>query len=172
MAEAAAEQCDLDWVLLVPASHPPHRSAGPFASYADRLKMVELACQDHRRLAPSNLDDAPGKSYSIHTVERLRATLPDDSSIYFLIGADAFADIKSWHRWSDLARLVTFAVVSRPGAIYEQPPEVRIHSVNGIHLPISSSDIRARLASGDLRVDLPPRVLHYIQQHRLYGFAG
>jgi nicotinate-nucleotide adenylyltransferase len=171
MANAAAEQCRLDRVLLVPASIPPHRTRGAFASYEDRLRMVEIACDGHALLAASRLDDHPEKSYSIRTVERLRARLPEDASIRFIIGADAFAELTTWHQWKELAKMVTFVVVGRPGATYDDPEGVRIERLHGVDLPISSSEIRAKLAAGDLNVDLPRGVLAYIQDHHLYGLG-
>ena len=83
-------------------------------------------------------------------------------------GADAFAEISSWHRWRDLARLVTFAVIGRPGAEYQVPPDTRVHRVDGVNLPISSSEIRAELAAAADITDLPAGVLDYIRQHHLY----
>jgi len=168
MAAAAAEQCGLESVLLVPAANPPHRRQGARASFEDRFRMVEIACEGNPLFLPSPLDAGPGKSYSILMVERfLRENL--DADPYFIIGADAFADITSWHRWRDLARLVTFAVVGRPGAGYQIPPDTRVHRVDGVNLPISSSEIRAGLAGAEAApVDLPPGVLEYVQQKQLY----
>ena len=85
--------------------------------------MVEIACEGNPLLVPSTLDDTAEKSYSIHTIERLRSTLSDDDEIYFLIGADAFAELRSWHRWQHVANLITFAVIDRPGATYDAPKE-------------------------------------------------
>ncbi len=167
IARAAADECRLDEILFVPSGNPPHRRTA--AGYPDRLRMVEIACAQDPRFQPSRLEGGETKSYSIDTVERLRATLAPRAEIYFLIGADAFAEIRSWHRWQDLARLVTFAVVSRPGAAYEVPPETHVQSITGIALPLSASEIRARLAAGHQDVDLPPGVLSYIRQYRLYS---
>jgi nicotinate-nucleotide adenylyltransferase len=168
MAAAAAAQCGLGRILLVPAANPPHRRQGAYASFEDRFRMVEIACAGNEKLVASRLDEGPGKSYSLVMVERfLREN--EDAEPYFIIGADAFADIASWHRWRDLARLVTFAVVGRPGAGYEVPPDTRVHRVDGVNLPISSSEIRAGLAAGsETKVDLPAGVLEYIRHHHLY----
>ncbi len=131
--------------------------------------MVEIACAGQSLLAPSRLEQGPGKSYSIDTVERLRAQQTAPEPLFFIIGADAFADIQTWRRWQDLSQLVTFAVVGRPGADYAAPPGVRLRRVDGVDLPVSSSEIRAKLKQGDKLVDLPPGVLAYIQKHGLYG---
>jgi nicotinate-nucleotide adenylyltransferase len=167
MAEAAREQCGLARVLLVPAANPPHRKQGAHAGFEDRYRMVEIACMGNPSLVPSRLDEGPGKSYSLLMVERFLSETRETEP-YFIIGADAFAEISSWHRWRDLARLVTFAVIGRPGAEYQVPPDTRVHRVDGVNLPISSSEIRAELAAAADITDLPAGVLDYIRQHHLY----
>ncbi len=130
--------------------------------------MVEIASAADPVFAASRLEDVPGKSYSVETVKRLRSVLPHSESIYFVIGADAFAEIQSWFHWQELVQLVTFAVVGRPGADYVQPEGFCIRRVTGVNLPVSSSEIRRRLAAGDTSVDLPPGVLDFIRARRLY----
>jgi nicotinate-nucleotide adenylyltransferase len=168
MAQETAGQCGLSRVLLIPAAVPPHREAGTMAGYEDRFRMVEIACEGDPLLEASRLEERPEKSYSVLTVERFRASLHGPISVYFIIGADAFAAVRTWFRWEDLAGMVTFAVVGRPGAVYDIPSGVRVERVDGVNLPISSSEIRAKLAEGDDDVDLPRGVLDYIRAHRLY----
>jgi nicotinate-nucleotide adenylyltransferase len=168
MAQAAAGECGLERVLIVPAANPPHRKNGTYAGYEDRYRMVEIACAGESLFQASRIEEGPERSYSIHTVERVRAEWGVDTTLYFIIGADAFAEIRSWHRWKDLAKAVTFAVVGRPGADYEVPENACVRRVDGVNLPISSSEIREKLAAGDQTVDLPEGVLAYIRAHRLY----
>lgn len=163
----AAEKCVLDRVLFIPSSRPPHRRDGPFASYEDRFSMVALACEADRRFEPSRLEEGPGVSYSIDTIERVRKEFISQP-LYFLIGADAFADIHSWHRFQDVVNAVRFIVVSRPGAQYDIPPGTQVERLEEIHLPISSSVIRRNLAEGNADVDVPARVLQYIRARGLY----
>ena len=89
--------------------------------------------------------------------------------LYFLIGADAFAEIRTWHRWRDVARGVRFLVVSRPGHRYQSPHGVEFDRIDDIEVPISSSDIRRTLASRQPPSGLPPAVLNYAVSHGLYG---
>lgn len=126
--------------------------------------MVEIACASDPRFEASDLEAGSGPSYSIHTIERVPAYQP----LYFLIGADAFADIRSWYRWRDVVEAVTFIVVSRPGAEYEIPEGADVLRFEELDLPVSSSEIRKRLETGDLDVPLPAGVSAYIQEHGLY----
>jgi nicotinate-nucleotide adenylyltransferase len=166
MARAAAEASRLARVLFIPAAQPPHKTNDTHASYEDRFRMVEIACAADPRFEASRLEEGPGRSYSILTIEKVCATA--GPQIYFLIGADAFAEIRTWHRWQEVVRLVTFIVVSRPGALYDIPPGARVERLEGIELPVSSREIRSRLARSDQNVDLPHGVLEYIRLHGLY----
>lgn len=163
VAREAAETFSLDRVLFIPAANPPLKEAG--AGYEHRYRMVELACAGEPRFVASRLEDGPGKSYSIHTIERVKAM---GGQVFFVIGSDAFADIRSWHRWEDVVAAVDFIVVARPGHIYTCPPGARVHRLETVALPDSSSDIRQALARGETPVELPAAVADYIRAHNLY----
>lgn len=163
VAREAAETFALDRVLFVPAANPPLKDAG--ASYEDRYKMVELACAGEPRFVASRLEEGREKSYSIHTIERVRAM---NGEVFFVIGADAFAEMRSWHRWADVIKAVEFIVVTRPGHGYTCPPGARVHRLDTVALPVSSSEIRQALARGEMPADLPARVADYIRARKLY----
>jgi nicotinate-nucleotide adenylyltransferase len=193
VAHEAAEAFALDRVLFIPAANPPHKEAG--APYEDRFRMVELACAADPRFHPSRLEEGragtgpprpskipgtsegsteagsvvPGssmeKSYSILTIERLKAP---GETLFFIIGADAFAEIRSWRRWEDVVQGVEFIVVTRPGHVYDSPPGARVFRLETIALPVSSSEIRQELSQGLTPSDLPPAVAEYIHARGLY----
>jgi nicotinate-nucleotide adenylyltransferase len=165
VAHEAARQFQLDQVLFVPNAVPPHKvGRSPFAQ---RLRMVELACAGHAGFAASNIEQANEKSYSINTIERL---LPSGDDWFFLIGADAFAEITTWYRWREVVALVTFIVVSRPGSTYALPEGAHVLPLETLELEVSSTRIRAELARGEMPEELPPAVAEYIRAERLYGF--
>jgi len=169
VARVAADRFQLDKVLFVPAAHPPHKSGATNASYEDRVRMAELACAGEPRFEVSRLEEGTARSYSVDTIEKVRATLGPGDHLYFVIGADAFAEIRTWHRWQDVARGVRFLVVSRPGHAYEVPAGVAAERIDRLDLPFSSSEIRRLLASGAHPEGLPPAVLEYATRRRLYG---
>jgi nicotinate-nucleotide adenylyltransferase len=156
-------------VVFVPAGNPPHKSGATFAAYEDRFCMAELAAEGDPRFAVSRLEEGAGRSYSIDTVRKVRANLHDGDELYFLIGADAFAEIETWHRWRELIQSVAFIVVSRPGHQYRIPEGARVERLETVDLPVSSSEIRAELASGKRPEEIPEAVLEYIYRHGLYG---
>jgi len=166
VAREAADAFSLDQVLFIPAANPPHKEAG--TPYEHRYKMVELACTEDSRFLPSRLEQEPRKSYSIHTIERVKSIGGVTGEVFFVIGADAFAEIQSWFRWQDVVREVEFIVVTRPGHDYESPPGACVHRLETVALPVSSSEIRAALARGETPAELPQAVLDYIRAHGLY----
>ena len=96
VAREAADTFFLDRVLFIPAANPPHKETG--ASYEDRYKMVEL------RLAPRITGFCPRASKKGRG--RARFTPSSGSkptrTVFFIIGADAFAEIRTWYRWEDV----------------------------------------------------------------------
>jgi nicotinate-nucleotide adenylyltransferase len=163
VGKEAADQFKLDRVLFIPAGNPPFKQA--MASFAHRMKMVEAACEADRRFVASRLEAGDNKSYSIDTIERVKA---EGGDVYFIIGADAFAEIGSWHRASDVIRSVEFIVVTRPSHHYECPPGARVHRLETLALPESSSEIRRALARGETPPELPSKVVDYIRKNSLY----
>jgi nicotinate-nucleotide adenylyltransferase len=168
IARIAAGQAALRRVLFIPAARPPHKAGFTHAPYEDRVRMAELACAGEPRFEVSRLEEGTMRSFSIHTIERVRVAEPG-AKLFFIIGADAFAEIETWHRWRDVVRLVRFIVVSRPGHVYHVPAGATVERLDSVELEISSSEIRRALAAGSMPSGVPPAVLAYIVEHGLYG---
>ena len=164
MARQAADQFGLDRVLFIPAGNPPHKYAD--TPFEHRFRMVELACAADPRFVASRLEEGNRKSYSIDTIERVKA---DNGEVFFIIGSDAFAEIETWRRWQDVISAVEFIVVARPGHHIVSPPAARVHRLETVELPVSSSEIRDALGRGEMPSELPPAVADYIRVNGLYG---
>lgn len=115
-ALAAREALGLDRVFIVPARVPPHRSE-PVTSAFHRFAMAALAVSGIDGMIVSDLELlAPGPSYTADTLLRLRESLQVSAAqIFFITGADAFAEIETWSRYPAVLELANFVVVSRPG---------------------------------------------------------
>jgi nicotinate-nucleotide adenylyltransferase len=161
VAREAAHRFNIDQVLFVVAANPPHKPNATQAGFEDRFNMVELACAGDPVLTPSRIEEGSRRSYSIHTIEQLHPR-------YFIIGADAFAEIQSWYRWQDVIAAVEFVVVTRPGHSYHTPANARVHRLDTLALPISSTDLRRRLQAGESPSEIPQPVLQYIRAKNLY----
>jgi nicotinate-nucleotide adenylyltransferase len=118
VANAVRERFALDRVLLAPAAVQPLKPDGVHASFADRLRMVELLCEDQPGLEASAIDGPQpdgSPNYTIETLKRLRATLPAGAEISVIVGADAFLGLRQWKSPEDLLREARWIIVSRPG---------------------------------------------------------
>lgn len=169
VAKEACDACALDAVWFIPNSVPPHKTDCPVAPWGHRYAMVDLACNSDSRFHPSRLEERNQTSYTIHTLRSVKKGLRPEDELYFLIGADAFAEIGSWYEREAVFALVTFIVLSRPGHTYQIPSGVRAVRLETLQLDISSSTIRRQLASGNYDVPVPPPVLDYILMNDVYG---
>jgi nicotinate-nucleotide adenylyltransferase len=169
IANEALKAFALNRVLFIPAGNPPHKESAVLTSFEDRLHMIEIACAPYPCFVPSSLEAGSEKSYTVDTLEAFRKDLLAGDELFFLIGADAFAELETWKRWEEVIQLTDFIVVSRPGEEYSVPEGARVHRLEGLDLPVSSSRIRARLASGEMVPEVPAEVRDYIAQRGLYG---
>ncbi len=155
--------------------------------------MTALAVTGLDGLEVSDLElDRPGPSYTADTLDRLHATGLTASQIFFITGADAFAEIATWSRYPEVLDMAHFVVVSRPGypadrLLTELPAlasrmttrgtgdaqgasKTMVFLVDAQTPDVSSTDIRRRLASGEsIRGLVPAAVETYIHQHALYA---
>ena len=104
--------------------------------------------------------DRGGPSYSVETAEAvLTAAGRGPVELFLVIGADLVPELGSWHRSEELSRLVTLAVVSRPGGESPRVPQGwRARSVDGPQVAVSSSEVRDRLAAGQSVDGLVPEL--------------
>jgi nicotinate-nucleotide adenylyltransferase len=177
-AEEAHLQLALDRVWFLPAGNPPHKPDRPISPAPHRLRMVELAIDDKPYFAISRVDvERPGPCYTVDTLELLRAEWGMEPTIFFIMGADSLADIKTWYQPQRLLELCELAVVGRPRVEMDLPrlerqlPGLieRVHWVQMPYLEISSSDLRARIREGlPISYLVPPAVEAYIQEQGLY----
>jgi nicotinate-nucleotide adenylyltransferase len=196
LAQQVADALKLEEVRFVPSGTPPHR-ATPRLPAAERLAMVKLAVQGNSLFRVDEREiDREGPAYTVDTLEALRRELGSERSVCLLVGADAFLDLATWHRWRDLLRLAHVVVAHRPGfpidtwqdrmpqplareygsRLMRDPLSVHLAPAGGIAvvaitaLDISATMIRECLRAGNSpRYLLPDSVLDYIRSRTLYA---
>jgi nicotinate-nucleotide adenylyltransferase len=191
VADAAHKRLGLTEVVLVTSNVPPHRPQ-PAASAYHRFAMVAIAVQDRPDWRAADVElrfDAP--SYTSRTLTRFHDRGYEPIQLFFVIGADAFAEIATWKDYPNILESAHFVVVSRPGFAASTIPQrlaqlsarmviEPLEALNSaipliilIDAPtadVSSTAIRSRLASGESTAGLvPPRVQQHIEQHGLYS---
>ncbi|MEE4261684.1 MAG: nicotinate-nucleotide adenylyltransferase, partial [Desulfobacteraceae bacterium] len=108
---------ELDEIFLIPAALPPHKVSGEVAASADRLHMLKLALDAVAGLRVSDVElNRSGPSYTIDTVHHFKQTLPAESSLFLIMGLDAFLEIDTWKSYRELLTQIPLIVVKRPRA--------------------------------------------------------
>jgi nicotinate-nucleotide adenylyltransferase len=116
VARRVLELFELDEVVFVPACVPPHKRSVGISSAFHRLAMLALATQDDALLRISTIElDEPERPYAVDTVARMQREIGADSRLFFMIGADSWSEITTWHEWQRLLKMCDLIVVTRPG---------------------------------------------------------
>jgi len=187
MGSAAERVLGLTQLVVMTANIPPHRPQ-PVASSYHRFAMVALAISGHERWRASDFELGIGlTSFTSGTLQHFHERGFASTELFFVIGADAFAEIETWKDFPAILDRAHFAVVSRPGFPVAEmparlpalarrmtgPSETATPSIFLIDAPtadVSATAIRQRSANGESIVDLvPPAVGQHIERHALYS---
>jgi len=154
VARAAQRALHLDRVLFAPVGLQPLKPTGPSASFEDRVAMTRLAIAGHACFEVS-LADAPKPAgatpnFTVDTLTGLRDSLPQESTLFLLLGADSFRALHQWHRAAELPFLANFIVASRPNENLDDlaaclPPGI---ALNPLHEQTQDQANRYRLTNG------------------------
>ena len=170
VAQAAREELGLSRIWFVPAAQSPFKPGRVLAPAERRFQLLRLALAGQ---TACEIDDQEirrgGVSYTIDTVRSFARRFPG-AEFSYLIGTDHVAQLRKWREADELAALVEFVVIPRPGqAPTPLAPPFRGRILHGIPLGVSSSQIRERIRAG-LPIDLlvGPAVAEAIRNNRLY----
>jgi nicotinate-nucleotide adenylyltransferase len=175
VARTAQGALGLTEIVVITSNVPPHRPATLASSY-HRFAMAALAVSNRPGWRVSDMElQSADPSYTVTTLRRFRNEGYSADELFFLIGADAFAEIESWREYPHILELAHFAVVTRSGFKVAAPRGLsaeladRIVSIDAPTADVSSTVIRQRIAAGESIAGLvPPLVRQHIEQHGLY----
>lgn len=182
VVEHAAQSLDAGEVVFIPARRSPHKVDPPLADAEHRINMLHLATNDLPGFGVSRCEiDRPAPSYTYDTVMQFRVARPG-ARLTWLIGADMVGSLPSWYRIGELMQICDISVMSRGGVDApnfdavaaslgkEAGRKLREAAIVTPLIPVSSTEVRARLATGqDVSGMLHPGVLAYIYEHGLYS---
>jgi nicotinate-nucleotide adenylyltransferase len=170
-ASEAMHGFGLDRVVLVPAGRPWQKTK--FSDPEDRLLMTTMAAATHPKLTVSRVEiDRKGPTYTVDTLEAFHRFFAG-STFFLIVGADVALEMRTWHRVEDIASLAEVVAVTRPGSeLTSMPTDAGLPDVHMMEmpaLPISSTDIRRRVAEG-MPIDylVPAAVARFIRERGLY----
>jgi nicotinate-nucleotide adenylyltransferase len=177
LAEAAREELTLDIVLFVPAGDPWRKSDARAITPAEhRLAMLRLAIAGNDAFGISDIElKREGPSYTADTLAALAAERLDDE-FFFVVGADALADMPNWHDPERIARHATIAVAPRDARQEARVAELSVPGIEGrvVTFPLTRVDISSTLARErvierrSIRYLVPEAVREYIEEQGLY----
>ena len=114
VAEEVKEMFYLEKIYFIPSAIPPHKDTTEVANAKDRLFMVEAAISKNPDFELSHAEiDRKGTSYTIDTINHFKSIFPN-SQLFFIIGLDAFLEVKTWKSCKNLFEKLPFIVLSRP----------------------------------------------------------
>ena len=199
------EVCDalmLDEVRFVPSALPPHKPEKEIASAADRMEMVRIALEDYPSFVCDPIEvERGGASYTLDTVEELTRRSSNRNEIFFIIGADAFLELSTWHKPKEVLSTINIAVTLRGNQQTREYVETLLRLIQRVEpnycidtslremkftekervikfipiteVDISATRIRKRIKeSSSIRHLLPREVELFIIRRRLYGHSG
>ena len=165
----------LDEVVFVPTGEPYQKEGRVVSPAEDRYLMTVIATASNPRFNVSRVDiDRVGPTYTIDTLRDLRDANGPDTDLYFITGADALANILTWHDVDTLFSLAHFVGCTRPGhrLTVTGLPDGKVSLVEIPALAISSSGCRYRVAAGEpIWYLVPDGVVQYIAKRGLYAGA-
>ena len=170
VAQAASEELGLTRLFFIPAAQSPFKLTQNPASPQQRVRLMRLALAGQTRYEIDEQElQRGGTSYTIDTVRDYVRRFPG-ARLFYLIGADHIPQLSKWRESDELARLVEFVVIPRPGEPPDVlPPPFRCHLLNGFPLGVSSSQIRVRVRAGfPIHSLVPAAVAEAIQNSGLY----
>ncbi len=188
-----------DEVLFIPAHVAPHKraAAAPVSGW-HRHAMLALATQGEPGWRISTIElEAPERPYTVETIARLRSDYGDASArLFFVMGADSWAEITTWREWERLLALSDHVVMTRPGydiAAGHVTAEARARIVDlrgadgeraagwlgdeggpriffsdAVKLEISSTEVRRAARRGGGQLPVPGPVADYLTKYELY----
>jgi nicotinate-nucleotide adenylyltransferase len=196
IARALSEVFELDEFVFIPAFHAPHKKDKKPTSAFHRFTMLALATCNEPRIKVSKMElDVPERPFTVETLERLKNELPE-AQIFFVMGADSWAEITTWREWEKVLTLVNIIVVTRPD--YEigfshvtdeirerivdlrkaktenqseiQNPKSKIYITDAVQIDVSATEIRQKIKKNerDWHEDVPQAVAKYIEKYELY----
>jgi nicotinate-nucleotide adenylyltransferase len=193
VAEEITEKLNLEKLLLIPSAVPPHKGTKPVTPFEHRLAMTQLAAQESPKFEALDLEGRrQGFSYSVETLRELHQNFGPDLLLYFIIGMDAFLEIKMWKEYERLFEYAHFVVITRPGSpsrelepfllsldigftpsneegTFLHPSGNKIFCDQTTHMDISSTQIRERMmAEKSIRFLVLESVRSYIIEKELY----
>jgi nicotinate-nucleotide adenylyltransferase len=147
IAGRVSELFELDQFVFVPARRAPHKISRDVSSAFHRHAMLALATRDDSRVCVSTFElERPERQYTVDTLAHYRERFGQSADLFFVMGADSWAEIDTWHQWERLTDLTSLIVVTRPGS---EVTSRRLNDVEVVDLRRQGSSSTGTLTGGN-----------------------
>jgi len=174
VAEFIREEANLDKIIFVPCSSPPHKQnlnyLSQLADPLHRFEMVKIAIKSNPFFEASDVEiKRGGISYTIDTINQMLEEFPGHI-FYLLIGADQFREFHTWRKPEEIVSKARLIVFNRPGFVIPESEFSRFAEFITVpNIDVSASTIRSRIRSGkSIKYLVPAEVEEYIYANGLY----
>ena len=187
----------IDEFLFVPARVAPHKLDREVLPALHRYAMLALATSTDSRLCVSTFElDGPGRHFTVDTLYHFRSRFGESAELFFVMGADSWAEITTWREWRRLMTLANLIVVTRPGYEISAAPATaetaasivdlrgarevsgaggpgskKVFISDAVMIDVAATEIRRAASEDDnekLNRLVPLEVAEYIRKYRLY----
>jgi nicotinate-nucleotide adenylyltransferase len=197
IARRVSQLFAVDEFLFVPARTAPHKQDREVSAPLHRYAMLALATQKDPRLLISTFElDEAARQYTVDTLAHFRSQ--SEADVFFVMGADSWAEITTWREWERLFTLANLIVVTRPGvgfsatnvgsavservvdvrgqtsasgALLLEPGSHKVFVTDVVTMDVSATQARQAARenrNADLDRLVPVEVAEYIRKYKLY----
>lgn len=174
IAESILSDLDIDKIIFIPSSIPPHKPLHSYSSASSRVEMLQISIKGTPAFQISDIElNRPGASYSVDTIKQIKSQMSlSKEELYFVIGSDSLVEFQTWKNPHEILSLAQVIIAPRPLFTKDMVKPEFLEQVQFLDTPqidISSSMIRERVREKkSIRYYVIPEVLEYIQEKRLY----
>ena len=149
--ENAINYMNLDKVIILPSSNPPHKKHKKKTPTNIRVEMVAEAIKDNDKIILSTYESTDQTvRYTHETIRYFKKYFPEDE-IFYILGEDSFLTIDTWRNYEDILdeNIIVFTrsnidsnseLVKKVGIIKKDNPNIFL--INNLNINISSTLIR------------------------------
>lgn len=176
--ENAINYMNLDKVIILPSSNPPHKKHKKKTATNIRVEMVVEAIKDNDKIVLSTYESTDQTvRYTHETIRYFKKYFPEDE-IFYILGEDSFLTIDTWRNYEDILdeNIIVFTrsnidsdseLVKKVEIIKKDNPNIFL--INNLNINISSTLIRGLVKDKkSIKYLVSDEVKYIIEKRGLY----
>lgn len=176
--ENAINEMNLDRVIILPSSNPPHKKHKDKTKSDIRVEMVAEAIKDNPKIILSTFESTDNVvRYTHDTLEYFTSKLPNHE-IFYIMGEDSFVTIDTWRNYENILdyNIIVFARsgIDNNSTLIKKVDKIRkdnpnIYLIDILNINISSTLIRSLSKEGkSIKYLVKDEVNYIIKNRNLY----